>query len=175
MARLRMEGALREAPEALLRDLEAVDPAAALVYAGPRRWVLGRVVPNEPRRAMAARVLASYAKATVPTWASADEKRAAALRLEESRRFARLALQGFAVIAEYPLNDPDSRILFDFQLRDFLYRFAADLEFAKGLAASEGEPSRQRAIATILDAATTHGVDAWRYAMRKRRVFQGAA
>ncbi len=147
----------RMAPPAIVRDLRTIDDRAELLYLGPGHWVLGVVKPNWYRAQRAGRILHSARRR--PANQPAPKK----LRLAEAAR------QGFRVIAEYHLRDPDSRIVLDFAKRDFLFRFAADMEFEKRLASSAGDPHYREAAKTMMDAAATLGTDVYKWVFRRGR------
>lgn len=108
----------REAPADLVRSLRALDPQLELVYLGWCKWILGRVRATDESVRIANEMLRNY-------WAMPPRARHT-IRGIRRYRFAIACLQGFRPIAEYMLNDPDSRIVHDFERSRWLLERATD-------------------------------------------------
>lgn len=117
---------------ALLRDLRGVDPLAELYYAGEGEWWLGVVKFHSPRRKKGSYLCRVATRRDITNWTML--------------RIGKLMQQGFGLIARYRIQgEPDSRIVRDFQMRDWIWRMQAELHFNQRLDEAEGGPARRAA------------------------------
>ena len=128
----------RTCPPALRADLRRIEPTAALVYVGGGRWVLGTIRFHWPNVQKVVRTLVKLERETASQLNAfgheADVNRDPAERADAARRQARniywlrALIQGFRPIADYHIEgEPDSRIVRDFEFRDFLYRVMPEI------------------------------------------------
>jgi hypothetical protein len=165
----------RTCPPEVLRGCRAVDPSAELLYAGGGRWILGAVRFSWLAYKQAWNAIDKlYANVTkLPYQNGTAEETLAELTARgranaQKLAFNQLALQGYRHIAIYDQNDPDWRIVKDFEYRDFELRVFADLGLDLVLAAAlaEGDQDKLARIEKLRSAIRLHGTSAWRYATR---------
>lgn len=164
----------REAPEDVLERLRAIDPAADLLFWGPRQaevdvggkselvvvpvWLLGAVRPNGMRRRAGAMILNT-------------QERLGARGDRDTWRYGKLLYQSFAPIAFYPFPQADVRIIEDFRLRDWLFRNQFETEEQNALLEAEGVPALELRKQQMIDKAQGEGPSLWKFAFGKRRSF----
>ena len=163
----------REAPGDILERLRAIDPAAELLFWGPRLadvetapglvlpvvvpvWLLGVVRPNGLRRT------AGYVMLR-------HQDRLGAAGNRDSWRYGHLLYQSFAPIAFYPFPQADVRIVDDFRLRDWLFRNAFAQEENRALLEAEGVPALELRRQQMRDKVLSEGPSLWKFAFAKRR------
>lgn len=173
----------RTCPPDVLRGVRAVDPAAELLYAGRGIWMLGVLNFSWPAYQQAVHAIARLREngTKLPTVGGTAEENA--LELEQRARanaaklrYHQLLLQGYRHIAIYEQNDPDSRIVHDFQARDCEHRVLADLGLDATLQAAltEGDRDKLARINKLRHAIRTGGTDTWRYATRMVKGYRAA-
>jgi hypothetical protein len=141
-------------PGVVLDRLRELDPATELVYFGNGRWVLGRVVPNSNRIRRGLAILRTEAMAAHPSL--------------DGLRIGELTRQGFGVIAEYQIQgEPDSRIVEDFRIRDWLFRTDPEGTFQARAAETCGDTKLAAMQQAMVDRVEATAGDAWRWAFKK--------
>lgn len=147
----------REAPGHVLRALRVIDPTAELIYMGEGRWLLGRLAPSSSIRVAGERLVESCRRAVKGRKPNALDAR--------RYLFAQLRLNGFQPTAEYVFRgSPDSSVVIDQQLMDWMYRHTTDTELETAVDADMVK-AREEARADMLD--TARHAAAWRYAFTR--------
>lgn len=162
----------RTCPPEILRGLRLVDPQAELLYAHEGQWILGAMRFSWPAYQTAWQSLdhLEHTVEKLPYFHGTAEEKLAELERRarsnaQKRAYNRLALQGYRQIGVYRQNDPDWRIVKDFEYRDFEIRVFADLGLDVVLeeALASGNQQKLARINKLRDAIRTHGVSAWRH------------
>lgn len=173
----------RTCPPEVLRGCRAVDPSAELLYAGGGRWMLGAVRFNWLAYKQAWHAVDKlYANVTkLPYQNGTAEETLAELEARgranaQKLAFNQLALQGYRHIAIYDQNDPDWRIVKDFEYRDFELRVFADLglDLVLATALAEGDQRKLAQVEKLRSAIRMHGTSAWRYATRMLKGYRAS-
>lgn len=167
----------RTCPPALLAELRRVEPTAELLYVGEGRWVLGTVRPYWPNiqkaigtllkmeRENASKLVAIAVDAEVNS--DPARRREAARKSARNAAWLRVIIQGFRPIADYTITgEPDSRILLDFQRRDYLFRVQPDANDADNEAEALGDHAHARRVNALRDTLHTIGRKGWRQAIK---------
>ena len=145
----------RECRWQLLTDLREIDPLADLHYLGEGIWVMGPVKPNKFRYAQAGQILTGGHDRS--TW---------------MRRMWELGLYGFTRINSYHIQgEPDSRILHDLRVRDFLYRHNRERTFDDALARADGTIETEARKKMMMDEMEARTLDSFGNFFRGRTSF----
>lgn len=130
----------REAPEHVLRGLRDLDPSAELVWVEKDRWLLGQYAP-EARRALEK----SGADLRESTERSLSLRNNKVTHTDRVRlRMAHLKLNCFRFTAEYFIALPDSAVVHDQRVMDWMYKHLSDSAID---AAFNEDKERERAAA----------------------------
>lgn len=161
---------IREAPEDILGRLRAIDPAAELLYWGPRLtdievggktvavvvpvWLLGVVQANAARRGAGARMVELH-------------EALGAQGNRDAWQYGKLLYQHFAPIAFYPMRDPGGALVEDFRKRDWVYRHQFEEVGREWLETPEREFALR--LKQVQDKTRGDGPGIWRFTCAGRR------
>jgi hypothetical protein len=112
----------RQAPEHVLRGLRSLDPQAELVWIEKDRWLLGRFAPENERPLQEAGWNLKRS-----TWAAIARRNGIITHTDVVRlRFAELRLACFQTTTEYHMPLPDSAVVHDQQVMDWMFKNLSD-------------------------------------------------
>ena len=112
----------REAPPHVLAGLRTLDPSAELVWIERDRWLLGQYAP-ESRRALEK----AGHQLRLSTWRSIAARNGVITHTDRVRlRMAELKLNCFRFTTEYYIALPDSAVVHDQRVMDWMYKHLSD-------------------------------------------------